>query len=79
MQPSAVGGRHSVRQQLQFRQFKNFCREFLKNRKFDQMISEDEDVGGVPRWVHIGYKNGEGKQRRQLLSMRNGNYIPMTA
>lgn len=63
----------------QFRQFKNFCREFLKNRKFDQMISEDEDVGGVPRWVHIGYKNGEGKQRRQLLSMRNGNYIPMTA
>ena len=61
------------------REFKDFCRRFLAAKAFDQMISEDEDATGVPRWIHIGYKNGQGQQRRQLLSMRNKAYIPMTA
>lgn len=61
------------------REFKDFCRRFLAAKAFDQMISEDEDAAGVPRWIHIGYKNGQGQQRRQLLSMRNKAYIPMTA
>ena len=43
------------------------------------MISEDEDAAGTPRWVHIGYKHRQGGQRRQLLTMRAGKYIPMTA
>lgn len=59
--------------------FKKFCRDWLKGRAFDQMISEDENAAGVPRWVHIGYKNRQGGQRRQLLTMRGGKYIPMTA
>lgn len=59
--------------------FKRFCRDWLKGRPFDQMISEDEDAAGTPRWVHIGYKNRQGGQRRQLLTMRNGKYYPMTA
>lgn len=59
--------------------FKRFCRDWLKSRPFDQMISEDEDAAGTPRWVHIGYKNRQGGQRRQLLTMRNGKYYPMTA
>ena len=59
--------------------FKRFCRTWLKGRAFDQMISEDEDAAGTPRWVHIGYKNRQGGQRRQLLTMRAGKYIPMTA
>lgn len=63
----------------QLRRFKEVCREYLRGKKFDQMISEDEDASGVPKWIHLGYKNAEGKQRRQFLSMRSGKYIPMTA
>lgn len=58
--------------------FKAFCRAFLADRLFDQMISEDEDENGTPRWIHIGYKTTGGKQRRQLLSMRNGGYSVMS-
>ena len=36
-------------------EFKLFCIEWLKNKSFDQFISEDE-VDGVPSWIHIGYK-----------------------
>ncbi len=60
-------------------EFKAFCREYLTGKPFDQMISEDENAAGVPRWIHIGYKNTQGGQRRQLLSMVNGKYISMTA
>lgn len=60
-------------------EFKAFCREYLTGKAFDQMISEDENTAGVPRWIHIGYKNTQGGQRRQLLSMANGKYISMTA
>lgn len=59
-------------------EFKHFCRGWLKGRAFDQMISEDEDPAGVPRWIHLGYKNRQGGQRRQLLTMRGGKYYPMT-
>lgn len=63
----------------QLRRFKEFCREFLQERMFDQLISEDEDANGTPKWIHIGYKNANGNQRRQFLTMRGGKYIPMTA
>lgn len=59
--------------------FKRFCRAWLRGRAFDQMISEGEDAAGVPRWVHLGYRDRQGRQRRQLLSMRDGAYLPMTA
>lgn len=59
-------------------EFKRFCRAWLKGRAFDQMISEDEDAAGIPRWIHLGYKNQQGGQRRQFLSMRGGKYSPMT-
>lgn len=59
--------------------FKKFCRDWLRGRPFDQMISEDENAAGVPRWIHLGYKNRQGGQRRQMLTMRGGKYIPMTA
>ena len=60
-------------------EFKKFCRQYLTGKPFDQMISEDENAAGVPRWIHIGYKNQQGGQRRQLLSMVGGKYIPQTA
>lgn len=56
-------------------EFKSFCRGFLRVREFDQLISEKENSQGVPSWMHIGYKNSEGKQRKQLLSMIGGNII----
>lgn len=59
-------------------EFKAFCREWLAGRAFDQLISEDEDAAGTPCWVHIGYKNARGAQRRQLLSMVGGKYKSMT-
>ena len=59
-------------------EFKAFCRAFLTGRPFDQMISEDEDAAGTPRWIHLGCKNRQGGQRRQLLTMRGGKYFPMT-
>lgn len=59
-------------------EFKAFCRDWLKGQSFDQMISEDENSKGVPRWIHIGYKDQQGGQRRQLLSMVDGKYKPMT-
>lgn len=60
-------------------EFKGFCSGWLKGKAFDQMISEDENAAGVPRWVHLGYKNQQGGQRRQLLSMIGGKYQPLTA
>lgn len=59
-------------------EFKEFCRQWMNPRLFDQIISEDENAAGIPRWIHIGYKNTQGAQRRQLLSMVKGKYIPMT-
>ena len=60
-------------------EFKKFCRQYLTGKPFDQMISEDENAAGVPRWIHIGYMNQQGGQRRQLLSMVGGKYQTITA
>ena len=54
--------------------FKKFCYNWLQDKAFDQMISEDEDKNGVPGWIHIGYKNRSGQQRRQFLTMKNNKY-----
>lgn len=47
--------------------FRDFCRDFLDQRLFDQLISEKENASGVPSWMHIGYKGPNGIQRRQFL------------
>lgn len=61
-------------------EFKRFAREWLQKtgRKFDQMISEDEDGKGVPQWVHFGYKRPNGDQRKAFKSYFKKQYIPMT-
>lgn len=59
--------------------FKQFCRDFLAGRDFDQLISEGESKDGTPKWMHVGYKHPDGKQQRHnLYSMINGKYYPMT-
>lgn len=47
--------------------FRDFCRDFLADKAFDQLISEKESAPGVPSWMHVGYKGPGGKQRRQFL------------
>ena len=62
----------------QLRAFKDFCRKWLADRPFDQMISERETPEGTPRWIHLGWQDCSGRQRRQFLTMRGGAYLPMT-
>lgn len=33
-------------------EFKRFCRDFLADQEFDQLISE-EDSSGIPKWIHV--------------------------
>lgn len=60
------------------KEFKKFCIEWLFDKAFDQFISEDENANNIPRWIHIGYKNGSGKQREQYKYMKNGKYYYLT-
>nr|DAF55615.1 MAG TPA: peptidase [Myoviridae sp. ctVeR24] len=61
-------------------EFKKFCRNYLANKAFDQLISEGEDDSGMPCWMHVGYKHPDGvQQRRKTMSMIHGKYVsPMT-
>ncbi|MEG2061855.1 MAG: D-Ala-D-Ala carboxypeptidase family metallohydrolase [Alistipes sp.] len=52
--------------------FRDFVRGWLKGKAYDQMISENEN-NGVPVWIHLGYKNQRGGQRRQQLLKRAGS------
>jgi putative chitinase len=54
-------------------EFKNFCINWLSDKNFDQFISEDER-NGIPRWIHIGYKNNVGLFRKQYKYMINNKY-----
>lgn len=47
--------------------FHDFCRGFLADKTFDQLISEKESAPGGPSWMHVGYKGPESEQRRQFL------------
>ena len=61
------------------REFKRFCRKFLADKAFDQLISEGEDKSGMPSWMHVGYKHPDGvKQHRQCFSIIDGKSYPMT-
>ena len=63
----------------QMRVFKRFCRKFLSDKAFEQLITENESSNGMPKWMHVGYKHPDGiRQRRQYFSMIGGNYYPMT-
>lgn len=54
-------------------EFKNFCINWLSDKNFDQFISEDEH-NGIPRWIHIGYKNSVNIFRKQYKYMVNNKY-----
>ena len=50
--------------------FEKFVVEFLKKSdlKWDQVIRESSN-GGKTKWLHLGYKNGAGRQRRQIFDI----------
>ena len=49
-----------------FDKFVAFVKDYLKDKEYDQLILEQK---GGSRWLHIGYKNTEGKQRMQNLKI----------
>lgn len=51
------------------KKYQKFVEEWLKkNGNFDQLIHEYPKKG-VDSWVHIGYKNRAGKQRKMIFSI----------
>lgn len=51
---------------VDFDKFVAFVKDYLKDKDYDQLILEQK---GSSRWLHIGYKNLEGKQRMQNLKI----------
>lgn len=49
-----------------FDKFVAFVKDFLKDKEYDQLILEKK---GGSRWLHIGYKSADGKQRMQNLKI----------
>lgn len=47
-------------------EFINFCKEWFKDKDFDQVIIEKN---GSSRWIHIGLKANDGSQRKKLFNM----------
>lgn len=44
--------------------FFEFCKEYLKDKDFDELILETNSQGAV--WVHFSLFNKDGKQRRKI-------------
>lgn len=53
------------------KKFQAFVKDWLikTNRRFDQMIIE-YPKNGIASWIHLGYKNNSGKQRKQFLTIK---------
>lgn len=49
-----------------FDKFVAFVKDYLKDKDYDQLILEQK---GGSRWLHIGYKSADGKQRVQNLKI----------
>ena len=52
-----------------FDKFVAFVKDYLKDKDYDQLILEQK---GGSRWLHIGYKNVNGEQRKQNLKIIGG-------
>lgn len=52
--------------------------KWAETNAFDQIIIE-YPKGNIASWIHIGWKNNQGQQRRQILYTTNGkNYLPVS-
>ena len=46
--------------------FIDFCKEWFKDKDFDQVIIE---MSSKSRWIHVGLYNNAGQQRKLLFTM----------
>lgn len=46
------------------KEFFEFCKEYLKNREFDELLLERNSRGSI--WCHIALKSIDGKQRKKV-------------
>ena len=49
------------------KEFFEFCKEYLKDRDFDELIFERNSKGAI--WCHIALKSIDGKQRRKIKTL----------
>ena len=46
-------------------EYEKFLKNYFDNRNFDELI-EEKPRCGKPSWIHISYKNQDGKQRKKI-------------
>ena len=49
------------------KKFFEFCKEYLKDRDFDELLFERNNRGSI--WCHIALKSIDGKQRRKIRTL----------
>ena len=49
------------------KEFFEFCKEYLKDRDFDELIFERNSKGAI--WCHIALKSIDGKQRKKIKTL----------
>ena len=49
------------------KEFFEFCKEYLKDRDFDELLFERNSKGAI--WCHIAIKSIDGKQRRKIRTL----------
>ena len=49
------------------KEFFEFCKEYLKNKDFDEMLFEKNSKGSI--WCHIALKSIDGKQRKKIKTL----------
>ena len=49
------------------KEFFEFCKEYLKDLDFDEMLFEKNSKGAI--WIHIALKSIDGKQRKKIKTL----------
>lgn len=49
------------------KEFFEFCKEYLKDRDFDELLLERNSRGSI--WCHIALKSIDGKQRKKIKQL----------
>ena len=49
------------------KEFFEFCKEYLKDRDFDELLFDRNSKGAI--WCHIAIKSIDGKQRRKIKTL----------
>ena len=50
------------------KEFQEFVVRWIKDKDFDQCIIE-RPINGIASWIHIGYKNKDNQQRKQIFTL----------